>query len=147
INSLWPLFGIANQTLAVIALCLCTAVLFKMGRGAMCAVTALPLAWLLATTQTAIWQKVFDASPRVGFLAQARALETKLASFTESADITATTAQIFNARLNAGMAVVFAIVAWIVVLDVLRVCHRYRRSDGREHALAEAPITPSRRSA
>jgi carbon starvation protein len=92
VNSLWPLFGIANQMLAGIALCLATTVILKMqlrpaevtgksaavsGRPAVALVTLLPLIWLLAVTLTAGWQKIYHADPRIGFLAQARALDVK----------------------------------------------------------------------
>ena len=71
INTLWPLFGIANQMLAAIALILCTAVLFKMKRQRFAWVTAIPTAWLLACTVTAGIEKVFHPNPAIGFLAQA----------------------------------------------------------------------------
>ncbi|GAB3442577.1 carbon starvation protein A [Massilia solisilvae] len=71
INTLWPLFGIANQMLAGIALVLATAVLFKMKRGAYAWVTILPTIWLLICTLTAGWQKIFDANVKVGFMAHA----------------------------------------------------------------------------
>ena len=71
INTLWPLFGIANQMLAAIALTLGTVVLFKMKRDRYAWVTILPTLWLLACTLTAGWQKLFDADPRVSFLAHA----------------------------------------------------------------------------
>jgi carbon starvation protein len=92
VNSLWPLFGIANQMLAGIALCLATTVILKTqmqrnaanatnagarGRPALALVTLVPLVWLLAVTFTAGVQKVFHPEPRVGFLAQARLLESR----------------------------------------------------------------------
>jgi carbon starvation protein len=88
IKALWPLFGIANQMLAAIALCLATTVILKMhlhpagsgraSRPALALVTALPLAWLLAVTMTAGIQKVFHSDPRIGFLAQARVCDQRI---------------------------------------------------------------------
>jgi carbon starvation protein len=72
INTLWPLFGIGNQMLAGIALLLCTVVLMKMKRERYVWVTLVPTAWLLVTTLTAGWQKIFHPTPAIGFLAQGR---------------------------------------------------------------------------
>ena len=88
INSLWPLFGIANQMLAAIALCLGTTIILKMTladhpspgpvrRPALTLITLVPLAWLLAVTMTAGVQKIFHADERIGFLAQAKVLDQK----------------------------------------------------------------------
>jgi carbon starvation protein len=95
IKSLWPLFGIANQLLAAIALCLATTVILKMqlvseaeskiknqksktGRPVFALVTLIPLAWLLTVTMTADWQKIFSEDSRIGFIAAARELDTAL---------------------------------------------------------------------
>ena len=91
INTLWPLFGIANQMLAAIALAFCTVVLFKMKRQRHAWVTIVPLVWLVVCTLTAGWQKLFDERPAVGFLAQAdrfarAAAEGKLLAPTKSAE-------------------------------------------------------------
>ena len=100
INSLWPLFGIANQLLAAIALCLATIVILKMSlqnesdeapkSPARALVTLIPLIWLLAVTFTAGWQKIADPSPTIGFLAQARVLDDKLPALQQAVDAATT---------------------------------------------------------
>lgn len=80
INTLWPLFGIANQMLACIALTLCTVVLFKMKRERYAWVTAVPASWVAICTLTAGWQKIFSPNPAIGFLAHAEKFSTALAS-------------------------------------------------------------------
>ena len=79
INTLWPLFGIANQMLAGVALTLATVVLFKMKRQRFAWVTAAPTVWLLICTLTAGWQKVFHDNPKIGFLANAHKYEAGIA--------------------------------------------------------------------
>jgi len=110
INSLWPLFGIANQLLAIVALCLATTIIIKLHRAKYALVSLVPLTWLVAVTFTASWHKVFDPNPRVGFLAQA----TTLASGTVTA---ATPRLIFNNRLDAAVTVVLVVMVALVLLE------------------------------
>ena len=113
INSLWPLFGIANQLLATVALCVATTIIFKMHRGKYTVVTLAPLAWLVAVTFTASWHKVLDANPRVGFLAQAQALA--------AAPATSSTAQmIFNNQLDAAVTGVLVVMVTLVLVESAR---------------------------
>src|SRR5881396_2887498 len=107
INALWPLFGISNQLLAAVALCVATTILIKMQRQRYAWVTLGPLAWLIAVTMTAGYQKVFSADPKLGFLSHAASLAT-------STDPNAARL-IFNDRLNAVIALFFvAVVAMLV---------------------------------
>jgi carbon starvation protein len=80
INTLWPLFGIANQMLACIALILCTVVLFKMKRERYAWVTIVPAAWVATCTLTAGWQKIFSENPAIGFLSHAEKFGNSLSS-------------------------------------------------------------------
>jgi carbon starvation protein len=112
INSLWPLFGISNQLLAAVALCVGTTILMKMGRGRYAWVTLGPLAWLITVTMTAGWQKVFSSDPRLGFLAHA-------ASLADSTNPNAARL-IFNDRLNTFVALLFMAIVTLVVAASVR---------------------------
>jgi len=114
INSLWPLFGIANQLLATVALCVATTIIIKMHRAKYSLVTLVPLAWLLTVTFTASWHKVLDPSPRIGFLAQARALAAGPAT-------SASGRLIFNNRLDAAVTAVLVIMVSLVAVESVRV--------------------------
>ena len=117
INSLWPLFGIANQLLAVVALCLATTLILKMGKGKYAWVTLLPLTWLVTVTFTAGWQKLFHASPRIGFLSGARKLVGDLASgAVPEAKVEMTQRLIFNLRLDAVVAGAFLLMVGAILL-------------------------------
>jgi carbon starvation protein len=113
INSLWPLFGISNQLLATVALCVATTIIIKMHRARYAAVTLVPLAWLVAVTFTASWYKIFDPNPRVGFLAQARALAAAQATGASSR-------LIFNNRLDAAVTGILVLMVTLVLLESLR---------------------------
>ncbi len=114
INSLWPVFGIANQLLAVIALAFGTVFLVRSGKARYAWVTGAPLAFLFAVTMTAGWQKIFAADPRLGFLAQGEALAAKIASAGAQAPA-ALTAQLANTRLNIAVTGTFLIMAAVIV--------------------------------
>ena len=120
INSLWPIFGIANQLLAVLALALGTTVLIKMGRARHAWATLIPLGWLLAVTMTAGWMKIFSAAP-LGFLAIARGLEAKIAAGGAEKEVAAWQAQLLNNRVDAAVTGVFLVLVAIVVLANARV--------------------------
>ncbi len=121
INSLWPIFGVANQLLAVIALSLGTTVLIKMNRARFAWVTLLPLGWLLSITMTAGWMMIFSPDPRLGFLSAAAAFGGRLASATAPAEIAALQRQIFNARVDAGVTALFLVLVAVVTLANARV--------------------------
>ena len=144
INSLWPLFGISNQMLAAIALCVATTVLVKSGRARFVWVTALPLVWLVAVTSTAAWQKLFSPDPGLGFLSHADGLAAKLAS----GALTGAAADqaprlIFNDRVDAALTAFFLITVWVLVVETARVCYA-SMSGKRCPPLAEKPHIPSR---
>ncbi len=144
INSLWPLFGIANQLLATIALCVCTTILIKMGKLRHAWVTLLPLGWLVSVTMTASWQKVFHPNPRIGFLAHARSLAEQLAAgAVPAATVAETNRLIFNDRLDAAVTLVFASLVLVVLIESGR--HWWLYAFGRKQpVLSEAPMKLSR---
>jgi len=131
INTLWPLFGIANQLLASTALALATTILVKSRRPLHAVVTLLPLGWLLAVTMTAGSQKIWHADRRIGFLAQAQHLAGQLASGAIPPEKAAETQiLIFNARLDAAVTGLFMLLVAIVVLDAARVWWQTLRPGG-----------------
>ena len=133
INSLWPLFGIANQLLAAVALCVATTIIIKMHRAKYALVTLAPLAWLVTVTFTASWHKVFDPDPRIGFLAQARQL---IAAGGNSR-------LIFNNRLDAVVTGLLIVMVALILFESARQWIGFLRGT-RETRLKESPFVVTR---
>jgi carbon starvation protein len=128
INSLWPLFGIANQLLAAIALCVVTTILLKTSRARYAWISLGPLAWLLAITMTAGYQKLFHSQVRIGFLAHAAELSEKLAAGQVPVEKIAETQRlIFNDRLDAAITALFMVLVIVVVVESVREWFRVLR--------------------
>jgi carbon starvation protein len=133
INSLWPLFGIANQLLAAVALCVATTIIVKMHRAKYAAVTLAPLGWLVTVTFAAAWHKVFDASPRIGFLAQARQIAASGGN----------PRLVFNNRLDAVVTGILIAMVSLLLLESLRQWIDVLRGR-RESKVLETPFVPTR---
>ncbi len=147
INSLWPLFGISNQLLATIALCVATTILIKMGKARFMWVTLTPLAWLVAVTMTASVQKIWHANPRIGFLAHAQMLAGQVAAGTIAPERVAETQRlIFNDRLDAVVTGVFAALVLVILVESARQWWLYLVGR-KEPVLQEAPMEVSRLAA
>ncbi|MCA6218471.1 carbon starvation protein A [Ideonella sp. B7] len=131
INTLWPLFGIANQMLAAVALLLGTVVLFKMKKGRYAWTTVVPAIWLLACTMVAGWQKIFSANPKVGFLAHAQKYADALASGQLLAPAKSPEAMarvLFNDRLDAALCALFMFVVLSVLVYTVKAIQEARAS-------------------
>jgi len=131
INTLWPLFGIANQMLAGIALTFCCVVLVKMKRERYLWIPLLPTSWLLVCTLTAGWQKLFHPDPRIGFLANADRFSAA-ASRGEVLGPANSLAEMqrvaFNNTLDAGLCALFIIVLLATVCFGVKAALAARRS-------------------
>ena len=133
INSLWPLFGISNQLLAAVALCVGTTVIVKSGKVRYAWVTVLPLSWLTVVTLTAGWQKIFSGDPALGFLSHARRIASDPAAANASR-------MIFNDRLDAVVAAFF-MASFVVILAAS--AREWRRAIASgEVASSEVPYQP-----
>lgn len=145
INSLWPLFGISNQLLAAVALCVGTTVLIKSGKVRYAWVTLMPLAWLATVTMTAGYQKVLSPDPKLGFLAHAQMITNALSEGTLPAGMATVEAArrvLFNDRLDAAIASIFMAVVILVIAASLREWYLVlaRR---RPLVVQETPFVPS----
>ncbi|MBB5018117.1 carbon starvation protein [Chitinivorax tropicus] len=131
INTLWPLFGIANQMLAATALVLATVVLFKLKRERYAWVTIIPTVWLLICTLTAGWLKVFSDNPKVGFLAHAHKYETALSQgevLAPAKSLAQMQQVVFNDYLDATLAGGFMLLVISIVLFGARACWQAYRT-------------------
>ena len=122
INTLWPIFGVANQLLAVIALALGTTVLIKMGRVRYLWVTLLPLLWLLVVTMSAGWLKIFSNDPRVGFLRLASDLRGKITAGGSATQLNVWQHQLINQYINTAVMAFFLVMVLLIVVANARVC-------------------------
>ena len=134
INMLWPLFGIANQMLAGIALMLCTVVLFKMKKERYAWVSIVPTVWLLICTLYAGWIKIFDSTPAIGFMAQANKYREAIAAgnlIAPSKDFGGMQQIMINNYVNAGLTALFVLVVLSVLFYSVIAIGKARRSDVR----------------
>jgi carbon starvation protein len=149
INSLWPLFGISNQLLAAVALCVGTTIIIKMGKARYAWVTLLPLAWLAVVTLTAGWQKIFSADPKLGFLAHAGVVSAQLGSGALPAGIQTVTDGrriIINDYIDAAVAIFF--LASVIVILIASAHEWLTVLSGRKPAKStEIPFTRATRAA
>ena len=149
INRLFPLFGIANQLLAAIALTIITVVVVKKGLLAWAWIPGVPLLWDLTVTLTASWQKIFSGDPAVGYwtlharyVAAERAGKTAFGSATNAHQIHEV---IRNTAVQGALSILFAIVVVIVVVSGITECYKAILGSGRP--LTEDAPVPSRRFA
>ena len=144
VNTLWPLFGIANQLLAAVALCVGTTVIIKMGKAKYAPITIAPLVWLAIVTMTAGWQRIFSPDPRLGFLTRANSFEATLAAGNVPAGVASAEAAqriILNDRIDAAVTAFFMISVIIIIADSAK--EWYKVVSGRMPAVSsEVPFEP-----
>ena len=131
INSLWPLFGIANQLLSIIALCLGTTVLIKMGKARYVFVTLVPLCFMCAVTFSAAYMKIFSADPRLGFLSGAESLVRNAATMADATKAAEMTRQAAIWRFDAFVAFIFVMLVILIAAGSAREWWRLLRGSKR----------------
>jgi carbon starvation protein len=149
INQLFPLFGIANQLLAAVALCVCTTLLIKSGRVKWAWVTGIPLAWDATVTLTASYQKVFSDNPKIGFFAQRDAFNDAIAKgdvLPPAKNMDEMHQVVTNSTVDGILAALFATMIIIVILDSARIWIKALRAGGHLPTF-EVPAVPSRLAA
>ena len=120
INSLWPLFGLANQLLSVVALCLATTILIKMHKAKYLLVTVLPLAFMCVVTFSAGYLKVFSPDPRLGFLSGAHSLLHEAAGIADPAKAADLVRQAGVWRFDALVAIFFLVLVLLIAIGSAR---------------------------
>jgi carbon starvation protein len=149
INSLWPLFGISNQLLAAVALCVGTTIIIKMGKARYAWVTILPLAWLVVVTLTAGWEKIFSSDTRLGFISHARMVSERIATGALPAGVKSVDDArrlILNDKIDALVAAFFLIS--VVVILVASAHEWFKVLSGRKAAsTTEVPFEPTTKAA
>src|SRR5438445_1513150 len=145
INSLWPLFGLANQLLSVVALCLGTTLLIKMRKSKYLFVTLVPLCFMCAVTFSAGYLKVFSPDPRLGFLSGAQSLLSQAAAVTDSVKAANLARQTTIWRFDAFVAVFFLVLVLLIVLGSARQWWQLLRGTKRVvlHESEFVPLTPA----
>jgi carbon starvation protein len=131
INTLWPLFGLANQLLSVIALCLGTTLLIKMQKTRYLFVTVLPLVFMCLVTFSAGYLKVFSPDPKIGFLSGAQSLQNAADSMTDLAKASDAIRQAAVWRLDAIVALSFLLLVFLIVAGCAREWWRLLRGTKR----------------
>jgi len=146
INQLFPLFGIANQLLAAVALTVATTILLKMGKLKYIWVTLLPLAWDAAVTLTASYQKIFSADPKIGFFAQRGAFQDALNNgevLTPATSAAQMQQVITNSTVDGILSILFAALIIIIIVDAARVWFGIINGT-KEPVMTEAPYEESK---
>jgi carbon starvation protein len=134
INQLFPLFGIANQLLAAVALAVCTTLLIKSGRAKWAWVTGIPLAWDAVVTLTASYQKVFSDDPKIGFFAQRDAFNDAIANgevLPPAKNMDQMHTVVTNSTVDGILAALFAAMIIVVILDSMRIWIKALRAGGQ----------------
>ncbi|OKI10264.1 carbon starvation protein CstA [Streptomyces sp. CB02923] len=145
INQLFPVFGIANQLLAAVALTVCTTLLVKSGRLKWAWITGVPLAWDATVTLTASWQKVFSGDPKVGFFTQRSLYQDAIDAgkvLPPAKNMGDMHTVVTNSTVDGVLSAVLALLIVVVIADAARVCVRHVRNPAATR-LSEAPYKES----
>ena len=138
VNILWPLFGIANQMLAAIALCVATGILIKSGKLRFAWVTGAPLIWLVIITTTASYQKIFSEDVRVGFIASANNMQQQInEGLLDQDHIAILEKLILNLKIDTGITIFLVSILWIVLIDILSIALKNNKAKKVKEVVSE----------